>query len=70
MQTTIDIRDIRTSGQHDPKCVTINPSRINTMPSIINGCRVSFSSSRENTDEPMKAVKEILLGYRTRIAGC
>jgi hypothetical protein len=66
MQTTIDMR---TSGQLDPKCVTINPNRNKTIPFIINGCRVSFSSSLENTDEPIRNVKEILLSaYRTGIA--
>ena len=68
MQTIIDLR---TSGQLDPKCVNINRNRNNTIPFIINGCRVSLSSSMKNTDEPLNTVKEILLsGYKTRIASC
>ena len=56
--------DRQTSGQVDPKC------NITNIPFVINGCTVSFSSNKR-TDDPIEAVKEILLtAYRSRIARC
>jgi len=57
-----------TSGQVGSKCGNIEYPRDNVIPFIINGCSVSFSSNVKGTDEPIKAVKEILMSaYRTRI---
>ena len=59
---------MQASGQLGPKCNNINYHRNNTIPFAINGCTVSFTSSDSNTDEPIKAVKEILMSaYRSRI---
>ena len=70
MQTQTEMI-LPTSSQVDPKLKIINPKRKNEMPFIINGCSVSFTSYARNTDEPIKAVKEILLSaYRTRTARC
>jgi len=53
-----------TSGQIDPKSNNTNGT---AAPFIIDGCTVSFSSSAKGTDEPIKAVKEILFSaYRTK----
>lgn len=55
-----------TSGQLVPKYSGTNKSGKAT-PFIINGCAVSITSTPKSTDEPIKAVKEILLSaYRTR----
>jgi len=55
-----------TSGQIDPKCKSANRSGA-VKPFIIDGCTVSFSSSKKATDSTMKTVKEILLSaYRTK----
>jgi len=67
MQTTLNHR---TSGQHDPK-LNNKTRKQSTTPIVINGCSVTFSPSINKTDEPLKAVKEILLSaYRTRMASC
>jgi len=53
-----------TSGQIDPKSNNTNDT---AKPFIIDGCTVSFSSSAKGTDEPIKAVKEILFSaYRAK----
>jgi hypothetical protein len=60
----------QTSGQVDPKHNNTTQKRGNVLSFVINGCTVSVSSSNK-TDEPIKAVKEILLSsYRSRIARC
>jgi len=66
MQTQ-NISVMQTSGQVGPKSGNIERNRSNTMLFIINGCAVSVSVA-EGTDDPINAVKEILLSaYRTRI---
>ena len=61
----------QTSGQVDPKIKHSNKSRKSTMPVVINGCTVSFSSTATKTDEALGTVKEILLSaYRSRMARC
>jgi len=68
MQTQIQT-DRCASGQVDPKYANPDNQQRNTIPFIINGCAVSITSSAKNTDEPLIAVKEILLSaYRSRIA--
>ena len=55
--------DMQSSSQVGPKTET-------AMPFVINGCTVSFSSTVKGTDEPIKAIKEILLStYRTKQMG-
>jgi len=55
--------NMRTSGQNVPKCTKTQV----VQPLMINGCAVSFSSSVKGTDEPIKAVKEILFSaYKTK----
>jgi len=46
-----------------------NPTQITVMPFIINGCVISFASTATNTDEPLNAVKQILMSaYKTQTA--
>ncbi|MCK9479592.1 MAG: hypothetical protein M0R40_08880 [Firmicutes bacterium] len=58
--------DVRASGQLDikseyQKCENLAPSI------VIDGCTVSFTSTKKDTDETLMAVKEILLSaYGTK----
>jgi hypothetical protein len=62
--------DMPTSGQVDPKYKAINQKQNAVIPFVINGCTVSFSTGIK-ADEPIKAVKEILLSaYGSRMARC
>ena len=59
---------ILTSGQLDPKIKSENKQNT-AMPFIIDGCAVFCTSTARGTEEPIKAVKEILMSaYRTRTA--
>jgi len=59
-----------TSGQVDPKYRDINQKQNADTPFIINGCTVSFATDIK-AEEPIKAVKEILLSaYGSRMARC
>ena len=60
--------NMQTSGQVGPKIISTNNHRDNVIPLTINGCTVSFTSNGKGANEPIKAVKEILMSaYRTRI---
>ena len=64
------LAQVQTSGQVDPKYNNVIQRCGNVISLVIDGCTVSVSSNN-NTDEPIKAVKEILLSsYRSRIARC
>ena len=62
--------DMQTSGQLDSKYKAINQKQNADTPFIINGCTVSFATDIK-AEEPIKAVKEILLSaYGSRMARC
>ena len=61
--------NIRTSGQVDPKLSGTKNKSGTAAPLMINGCTVSFTSTRKGTDETIKMVKQILFSaYRTKAA--
>jgi len=60
---------ITTPSQVDHENMNQITKRNSSTSFVINGCVISFSSATKSTDEPIKAVKEILLSvYRTRVA--
>ena len=59
--------DVQTSGQAAPMNKNKKQGHNTVIPFSINGCAVSFTSNANSTNEPLAAVKEILLSaYRTR----
>ena len=57
----------QTSGQNCLSAENIDNIRSSVIPFLIDGCTVSFTPTRKGTDEPMKAVKDILMSaYRTK----
>ena len=60
--------NLQTPGQVAPMNKHKNQQRNTGISFVINGCAVSCTSKVKGTDEPLAAVKEILLSaYRTRM---
>ena len=59
---------MQTSGQVGSKRKSEKYNQDEDMPFLIDGCSVLITSSASNSDETIRAVKEILFfAYRTRI---
>lgn len=69
ISTAIKEITVQTSGQSVPKSTDQPQGRNMGISFVLNGCSVSVTSNTAKGDEPLAAVKEILLStYRTGTA--